>query len=148
MERVARLQLSSVNEDVKIMGASGDVNADTTNGSITLGRIQSMNVEVTTVNGDVTYEGPLSEKSHYAFTSHNGDITITVPDNSNATFNVRTYSGEFATSLAVKGPDASSVRRGRRVTYTLGNGGAEVEVESFGGDIRLRRAGANRTGRD
>jgi len=143
-----KVAVSSVNEDVKIMGASGDVSADTTNGSITLGRIQSMNVDVTTVNGDVTYEGPLSEKSHYAFTSHNGDITITVPDNSNATFNVRTYSGEFATSLAVKGPDASSVRRGRRVTYTLGNGGAEVEVESFGGDIRLRRAGANRTGRD
>jgi hypothetical protein len=33
------------------------------------------------------------------------------------------------------------LRRGRRATYTLGAGGADVELESFGGTIRLRRPG-------
>ena len=139
--------LSSVNEDIKITGVSGDLSADTTNGSITLARIESTNVEVTTVNGDITYEGQLPAKAHLSFSTHGGDITLTVPDSANATFNVRTYSGEFGASVPVKGPDASSVRRGKRVTYTLGNGSAEVELESFGGDIRLRRAGPSRSGR-
>jgi DUF4097 and DUF4098 domain-containing protein YvlB len=139
--------LSSVNEDIKIAGVSGDLSADTTNGSIALARIESTNVEVATVNGDITYEGQLPAKAHLSFSTHGGDITLTVPDSANATFNVRTYSGEFGASVPVKGPDASSVRRGKRVTYTLGNGSAEVELESFGGDIRLRRAGPSRSGR-
>jgi len=137
--------LSSVNEDIKIAGVSGDLSADTTNGSITLARIESTNVEIATVNGDITYEGQLPAKAHFSFSTHGGDITLTVPDGANATFNVRTYSGEFGTSVPVKGPDASSVRRGKRVTYTLGNGSAEVELESFGGDIRLRRPGPSRS---
>ena len=142
-----KVALSSVNEDIKIAGVNGDLSADTTNGSITLARIESTNVEITTVNGDITYEGQLPARAHFSFSTHGGDIALTVPDNANATFNVRTYSGEFGTSVPVKGPDASSVRRGKRVTYTLGNGSAEVELESFAGDIRLRRAGASRGGR-
>ena len=143
-----KLTLSSVNEDIRVTGASGDISAETTNGSITLERMESSNVEVATVNGDVTYDGTLAARGHYAFTTHNGDILLTIPEASNATFNVRTYNGEFGTSLPVKGPDASQVRQGKRVTYTLGNGSAEVEMESFGGEIRLRRAGAARTRRD
>jgi len=143
-----KIALSSVNEDIKVAGSSGDLSADSTNGSIVLARIESTNVEITTVNGDITYEGQLAAKAHVAFSTHGGDITMTVPDSANATFNVRTYSGEFVTSVPVKGPDAASVRRGKRVTYTLGNGSAEVELESFGGDIRLRRGVTSRSGRE
>jgi hypothetical protein len=46
--------------------------------------------------------------------------------------------------VPVKGPDPSEVRRGKRVSYTLGNGSAEVELESFDGEIKLRRAAASR----
>ncbi len=143
-----KLTLSSVNEDIKVTGASGEVVADTTNGEVSFTRMESTNVEIASVNGDIVYEGTLADRGHYSFTNHNGDVELTVPDNSNATFNVRAYNGEFTTSVPVKGPDPSQVRRGRRVSYTLGNGSADVELESFGGDIKLRRAGAARTRRD
>jgi DUF4097 and DUF4098 domain-containing protein YvlB len=143
-----KLTLSSVNEDIKVAGATGEVAADTTNGQITLTRMEATSVEVATVNGDVAYEGTLSDRGRYSFTNHNGDVELSVPDTANATFNVRTYNGEFTTSLPVKGPDPSQVRRGRRIAYTLGNGSADVELESFGGDIKLRRAGAARTRKD
>ena len=143
-----KLSLSSVNQGIKVTGASGDVAADTTNGSITLSGMDATTVEAATINGNVSYDGTLAARGRYSFTTHNGDIALTVPESTNATFNVRTYNGEFATSLTLNGPDRSEVRRGRRVAYTLGNGSAEVEMESFGGAIRLRRAGAHRTGRD
>ena len=129
-------------------GATGEVVADTTNGEITLTRMEAVAVEVATVNGDVVYEGRFADRGHYSFTNHSGDIELVVPENSNVTFTVRAYSGEFTTALPLKGPDASQVRRGRRVSYTLGNGSAQVDVESFGGDIKLRRPGAARTTRD
>jgi len=90
------------------------------------------------------YEGTLADTGRYSFSTHNGDITMTVPETANATFNVRTYNGEFGTALTLKGPARSELRRGKRAAYTLGNGNAEVEMESFGGAIRLRRAGAAR----
>ena len=143
-----KLTLNSVNEDIKVTGASGEVVAETTNGAVSLTGMASTNVDIASVNGDIVYDGTLGTGGHYSFTNHNGDIELNVPENSNATFNVRTYTGEFNPSLPVKGPDTSQVRRGRRVSYTLGNGSADVELESFGGDIKLRRAGAARTRRD
>jgi DUF4097 and DUF4098 domain-containing protein YvlB len=142
-----KVDLRSVNQGITITDASGDVTAETTNGSITMSRIRSGNVESATVNGSITYDGTLADRGHYSFTTHNGDVALVLPETANATFSVRTYNGEFSTSLPLKGPDRTEVRRGKRITYLLGNGSADVEAESFGGSIRIRRPGGNRTGR-
>lgn len=143
-----KVTLSSVNQGIKITGATGDIAVETTNGSITLSRMEATSVDAATVNGNIFYDGTLADNGRYHFSTHNGDITMTVPETANATFTVRTYNGEFGSSLPVKGPERSEVRRGRRTAYTLGSGSADVEMESFAGAIRLRRAGADRTGRD
>jgi DUF4097 and DUF4098 domain-containing protein YvlB len=142
-----KVNVSSVNQGIKVTGSSGEIVAETTNGSITLSEIASSSVDVATVNGDVTFDGTLVDSGRYSFTTHNGDIVLTVPETSNATFNVRTYNGELTTSLPFKGPERTEARRGKRMSYTLGNGSADVDVESFGGEITLRRAGTPRTGR-
>ena len=64
---------------------------------------------------------------------------MVVPETANATFGVRTYNGRLQQQPADE--DVGELRRGRRATYTLGNGGAEVELESFSGSVRLRRPG-------
>jgi Putative adhesin len=143
-----KISLSSVNEGIKVSGTSGELSAETTNGSITLTRMTASSIEAATVNGDISYEGTLVDKGGYNLQTHNGDILVTVPEGSNATFSVRTYNGEFATSLPLKGPDRSEVKPGKRAIYTLGTGSADVELESFGGAIQLRRTGAPRTSRD
>ncbi|MEO8078301.1 MAG: DUF4097 family beta strand repeat-containing protein [Acidobacteriota bacterium] len=134
-----KVDLRSVNEGIKVTGATGDITAETTNGDITLARIESGNVSLATVNGDIAYDGRVADSGHYSFTTHNGSVALSVPDNANATFNIRTYNGDFSTNLPLQGPDRSEARRGKRVTYTLGNGSAEVEMESFGGSLRVRR---------
>jgi DUF4097 and DUF4098 domain-containing protein YvlB len=143
-----KISLSSVNEGIKVSGTSGELSAETTNGSITLTRMNASSIEAAPVNGDISYEGTLVDKGGYNLQSHNGDILLTVPESSNATFSVRTYNGEFATSLPLKGPDRSEVKPGKRAIYVLGTGSADVELESFGGAIQLRRTGTPRTSRD
>ena len=68
------------------------------------------------------------------------------PPRPTSTFNVRTYNGEFVTNLNLAGPPRSEARRGRRLSYTLGNGSAEMEMETFGGSIRIQRSGSTSTG--
>jgi DUF4097 and DUF4098 domain-containing protein YvlB len=134
-----RINASSVNEGIRITGASGEVTAESTNGDIVLTKVDAKSLDVSTVNGDIRYEGSVVTGGPYRFSTHNGDITMVVPESTNATFTVRTYNGDFSSNLQTKA--VGEVRRGRRATYTLGNGGAEVELESFGGTIRLRRPG-------
>lgn len=134
-----RINLSSVNEGIRITGASGEITAETTNGDIVLTKVEAKSLDLATVNGDIRYDGTLVSGGQYRMVTHNGDITVAVPENTNATFTVRTYNGDFQSSLGTK--PVGEIRRGRRVTYSLGNGGADVELESFGGTIRLRGPG-------
>ena len=143
-----KITLSSVNQGIKVTGSSGEITAESTNGSISLTRMEATAVDVATVNGDIAYEGALASTGRYTFNTHNGDLTMIVPETSSASFSVRTYNGRFGTSLNLQGPPQSEVRRGKRVTYTLGSGSAEVELESFGGAISLRRPGTARGGRE
>lgn len=137
-----RITASSVNEAVRITDASGAITADTTNGSISLTQITSASVEASTVNGNIAFEGPPAERGRYRFTTHNGNITAAVPPTASVTFVVRTYQGHFTSGLDLAGPPRSEVRRGRRQSYTLGGGSAEMEMETFGGRIRIRAPGA------
>jgi DUF4097 and DUF4098 domain-containing protein YvlB len=140
-----KINVSTVNEGIKISGSSGDIVAETTNGDIALSNIQSSAVEINTVNGSILYDGTTNDKGSYRFATHNGNITIAVPETANITFSIRSYSGSFYNSLSgLKGPPPREVRSGRRATFTLGTGSADVEAESFGGAIRLRVAGTVR----
>jgi DUF4097 and DUF4098 domain-containing protein YvlB len=139
-----KMTLSSVNEKVVVTGASGDITAESINGEITMTGIDAKNVDASTVNGDIVYEGRLADGGHYSFGTHNGNVSLGVPDNVNATFAIRTYQGSFSTDLPLEGISRADVRRGKRVTTTLGNGSADVSLETFGGSIRLRKASVGR----
>lgn len=137
-----RVTASSVNETITISDSGGEISAETTNGDITLTRMSATSVDLSTINGNILYDGAPAVRGRYRFTTHNGNITAVVPDSANVSFIVRTYNGSFASAIALDGPPRSEVQRGRRTTYTLGNGSAEMEMESFGGAIRIRRAAA------
>jgi DUF4097 and DUF4098 domain-containing protein YvlB len=139
-----KVNVSSTNEKIKISNTSGDITAESVNGGISMTGIDSKSVEASTVNGTILYEGKIADGGQYSFSTHNGDLSLGIPDNVNATFTIRTYQGTFSTDLPLEGVRRADVQRGRRVTTTLGTGSADVNLETFGGSIRLRRGTAIR----
>jgi DUF4097 and DUF4098 domain-containing protein YvlB len=139
-----KVNVSSVNEKITIADTSGDINAESINGAVTMTGIDAKSVDVSTVNGNIVFEGKLADGGHYSFGTHNGDLSLGVPENVNATFSIRTYQGSFSTDLPLPGVSRADLQRGRRVTTALGNGSADVTLETFGGAIRLRRGTAVR----
>ena len=137
-----RVEVRAVNEGIRLADISGDLSAESTNGSIILDRIDSANVDLYTVNGNISYDGPIKEKGLYRLTTHNGMIAMAIPERVNATLVARTYNGGFRSSFPIGTGD--SAERRKRFTATLGNGSARVELESFGGTIALRRPGEPR----
>ena len=132
-----RIEVRAVNESLHLADISGDLSAESTNGSIILDRIDSGNVDLYTVNGNISYDGAIKDKGVYRLTTHNGMIALPVAERANATFTLRTYNGSIKSSFQL--PGDTPERRNKRMTLTLGNGSAHVELESFGGTIALRR---------
>jgi DUF4097 and DUF4098 domain-containing protein YvlB len=137
-----RIEVRAVNEDIHLADISGDLSAESTNGSIILDRIDSANVDLYTVNGNISYDGPVKDKGVYRLTTHNGLIAMPVADRANTMLSARTYNGSIRSTFTLPG-DAGD-RRNKRLSLTLGNGSAHIELESFSGTISLRRPGEAR----
>ena len=91
-----------MNEGIRLADISGDLSAESTNGSIILDRIDSGNVDLYTVNGNISYDGPIKDKGLYRLTTHNGLIAVAVPEKVNAALTVRTYNGGFRSTFPIK----------------------------------------------
>jgi Putative adhesin len=136
-----RLSVNSVNEDVRVTKSTGDVMAETVNGEITLDLVDASTVDANTVNGDITYNGPVRNGGRYSLSTHNGDITLTVAEGTNASVAVSTFNGEFESEFPVP---LSGTRKGKGFNFALGNGSAQVTLESFQGTIQLIRPGGDK----
>ena len=140
-----RLEVHSVNEGVTVSNSSGEVTAETVNGDVTLEKVNATSVSATSVNGEMLYDGTIKDGGRYGFSTHNGDITVTVPQNSNAAVSVSTFNGEFASEFPVT---LTETRKGKRFSFRLGTGSAQMTLESFQGSIELVRPGSTRSARE
>ena len=140
-----RIDVHSVNEDVRVSDASGEIVAETVNGEIVLERVDATSLDAGTVNGDVGYDGPIRSGGRYSLSSHNGDVTLAVAEGSSAAVSVSTFNGEFESAFPVT---LRETRKGKRFSFVLGSGSAQVSLESFQGTVSLVRPGQLRASND
>jgi hypothetical protein len=132
-----RVEATSVNEVVRLTRVIGVIVAESVNGGIEIEGAVSDSVEASTINGPVTYQGTVNDVGTYRFATHNGCIDVVMPEKSNATVSLSTFSGGIDTSF----PVTLKKIRSKRFQTTLGTGLAKFELESFQGTIFLRRPG-------
>jgi len=138
-----RVQATSVNEGIRLTNVTGDLTAETTNGDIVIDNAQTSSLEVSTVNGDITFNGTVRDGGAYRLTTHSGDIRLGVGAGANATVFVRTFQGDFSSDFPIQLPEGQSRDSGsKRFNFTLGTGSARIEVQAFNGDIHIARGKA------
>lgn len=135
-----RIEIESSAADIRIVNSSGEIYAETAGGTIVLENIHASSVDVGSAGGRVHYAGTFEPGGTYFFGAHGGSITIIVPEDARASFNLATIHGSITSNL---NGEVESFRGGRRHTFTVGGGGALVEAETYGGRIRLMRAGTD-----
>jgi hypothetical protein len=127
-------ELSNVNGDVIAMDVTGSAVINATNGD----------VRATFVSVDSTK--PMS------FTSFNGDVDVTLPGNLAADLIVASQQGDVFTDFDVQaevdppnvqqrgGPNGGrQVRWSQRTRYAIGGGGPDIQLQTFNGDVMIRR---------
>jgi DUF4097 and DUF4098 domain-containing protein YvlB len=134
------VRATTINEGIRLTNVSGDVSAETTNGDIVIENAQTTSLEVSTVNGDVTFNGTMRDGGAYRLTTHGGDLRVGLGGAPNATVFVRTFQGDFSADFPIQLPEGQSAREGsKRFNFTLGTGAARIELQSFNGDIVVAR---------
>lgn len=131
------INANTVNRGIRISNSIGDIEAETVNGPIIVQNAQATHVDLATVNGRVVYDGTIRDGGDYAIASHNGPIWVSVPEKAGVTVTVSTFNGELDASFPVSMRESNK----RRYSFAIGNGRAQMDLESFGGDIHLRRPG-------
>lgn len=132
-----RIEVNSVNENIELTNVTGEIKVETTNGEVTLTGIQSSSVDAGTINGDVLYEGTVTDGGSYSFGSHNGDITVSIPERANVTITAATANGDIDATFPL--PMQPGPAGKHRKTFKIGSGSARMELESFQGDVEMRR---------
>jgi hypothetical protein len=138
-----RVRVDGVSADVTVEDIIGEVGAKTVSGEITIQNAKASQVRAETVSGEISYEGTVEANGTYEFNAHSGDVKLRIPAELSADLALETFSGEInsAFPMTLQPGDNITRRRGRKMDFTIGSGGARVTVGTFSGDITIERSG-------
>lgn len=129
----ARTELGSVSGDIEARGLLGELDAETVSGSVDVQMVQVRRLSAKAVSGDLALRLDRLEEARIKAETLSGDVELWLPEDSDAEVEMGTFSGDLATEL---GP---TPRRGAaNHTFTLGQGGSRLDLNSFSGDVDLR----------
>lgn len=132
------LEFGTVSGDLRLVDVRATtLEATSVSGDVELDGVEAREVSGETVSGDVVYVGTIAREGDYYFKTLSGDVDLAVPGEPDARLRGSTFSGRLESDF----PTTSDSRRRRssRFSATWGNGSATIDVESFSGDVRIRR---------
>ena len=134
--KTRRAKLETVSGDLEAHGISGSLAAESVSGSMTLEAEQLDDADLSTVSGDVDLDVGAVTGGRIRVESMSGEVSLLVPASLSARIEAETFSGkirsDFGTVEDGDGP-------GSHLKATAGGGGAELSLESFSGDLTIRR---------
>jgi DUF4097 and DUF4098 domain-containing protein YvlB len=132
-----KVDLQTVSGDILAPNVGAEASLQTVSGRIRVSGGPWRKLTLSTVSGDVQLAGGLAPNGSFNVDSMSGDVQVQVPSNLSAIIKASTFSGDlrsdFGTVKKVEhGP-------GSDLETTAGAGGAKMTIETFSGDLRIRR---------
>ena len=138
--RTDTASLACVSGDIVVKGVRKNLECGVVSGSITIDAGKEMeSLECETISGEITVDGELPRGADWSLAAHSGDITLTLSGKVDAEFSIETFSGDIDDAFGHKARRTSKYAPGRELEFTEGDGNASVEVESFSGDVKIRK---------
>ncbi len=147
------LEISTINDgDLEVTNVVGLIKANNINGKIDILNAQKV-YEAHTINGDVTINYLSSPPNNAKFYTLNGELTVSFPENFSADCQYKSFQGELFTdfedteTLTGKVDKFEEKRKGETITkysksniLRIGKGGPNISLETFNGDIFIKKA--------
>lgn len=139
-----RIRLEAVSAGIEVESARGELTAETVSGTIAIRRSALETLRATAVSGNISYDGAVVPTGSYRMNTHSGNVLLAMPASTAAMLELETFSGRIHSEFPLTMQPGETSRRGqgRRMEFTIGEGGARVTIGAFSGNITIRRGGA------
>jgi len=138
------ISVENVSGEIEVRGMSGDIDLKNVSGTVVA---NSTNGDVNVALAKVTPDKPMS------FVAFNGDVDVTLPADTKATFSLKSGMGEVYSDFdmtlktqPVKSEASTKADKGkfhvtmdRAVTGTINGGGPEFKLQTYNGNIYIRK---------
>lgn len=133
-------------EQAALQTVSGEILAPALGRSVELqtisGRIQAnggpwQKLTLSTVSGDVQLTGALAAGGSIGIDSMSGDVQLQLPANTSASLHASSFSGDLRSDFGT--PKEPEHGPGSSLDVRLGAGAGKVNIETFSGDLRVRK---------
>lgn len=140
------IELAGYAERADLQTVSGEILAPSLGGNVTLqtisGRIQAaggpwQKLTLSTVSGDVQLTGGLAADGSLSVDSMSGDVQLLLPSNTSASLHASSFSGDLRSDFGT--PRQPEHGPGSSLDARLGAGRGKINVETFSGDLRIRK---------
>ena len=133
----SRLELTAHNGGLSLTGFDGTVMMQTVNGGVSVENAAG-DILARTRNGgiNIRLDGRRWDGRGLDVETRNGGVTVAVPENYSAELETGTVNGGLRIDFPIT---LRSGLAGRRVTTTLGSGGAPIRVITTNGGVSIRR---------
>lgn len=129
-----RAELETVSGDIGATGLGDEVRVKTVSGDAELSGLENITrLEMQTVSGDLSVDIDSAKSPDIHVKSLSGEVKLMLPASVSAQITAKTFSGDINSDFGQVGED------GKRLTATAGGGDGRVEVESFSGEVVIRR---------
>ncbi len=127
----------SVSGDIRLRAGGGDFKFDTVSGDIDAELASYRGITGGTVSGDMRLRGIPGRDARVEVETMSGDVNLDLPSDTSGKLHAETFSGSLDSDFGkVAEPDHGP---GRSLEATMGEGAGRYHVETFSGDIVIRK---------
>jgi DUF4097 and DUF4098 domain-containing protein YvlB len=132
-----RAHVDTVSGDIEMRANRETIKLETVSGNINATTDSYREFSGSSVSGDITLRGKPIADARFDAETMSGDVTVDLPASSSTRISAETFSGRIRSDFgSVKEPEHGP---GRSLDTTVGAGGGRVTIETFSGDINIRR---------
>jgi DUF4097 and DUF4098 domain-containing protein YvlB len=135
--KAERGHLETVSGNIRARGLGGQLKFNTVSGDIDAENGDYAEINAGTVSGDINLRGKPTKDARVDVETMSGDVHLYLPADTSARLRATTFSGSIRSDFGkVKEEDHGP---GSSLEANLGSGDARVTLQTFSGDVEIRR---------
>jgi len=137
--RAGTLQAEVISGSLEIAGEVEEIEANAISGRLEIDVEGLRKMRGSSISGAIVLSAALRVGAEVELEVHSGRIELRLPRSTSAVLSARTWSGPIDNRLDPNVPALRNGRGGRSLELLLGAGEGSIDLETFSGEIRLRR---------
>jgi len=129
--------LQTVSGDILAPALGSEARLQTVSGHVQAVGGPWRKLTLSSVSGDVQLAGQLAIDGHLGIDSMSGDVQLQLPADTSGAIHASSFSGDLRSDFGT--PQKSGHGPGATLDTRLGTGRGRIDIETFSGDLRIRR---------